>query len=188
MTLFHLLPGPWEGFDRSPRATADVTRSDQAIDVVFHVQEPLTLARFTDHGDPVYRDSCVELFFALTDGTYLNLECSAIGTLLGETGPSRAERRPLPGSFLRSVLTVSSLGRTPIEIPRACLTWTILISLPHEALEGHGLHLSSPLRGNLYKCGDDLPARHYLSAFPIPTPRPDFHRPEHFGLLEPKAG
>jgi hypothetical protein len=36
------------------------------------------------------------------------------------------------------------------------------------------------LRGNLYKCADKSKTPHYLSAFPIETEKPDFHRPEFF--------
>jgi hypothetical protein len=36
------------------------------------------------------------------------------------------------------------------------------------------------LRGNLYKCADKSKTPHYLSAFPVETEKPDFHRPEFF--------
>ena len=39
------------------------------------------------------------------------------------------------------------------------------------------------LEGNLYKCADKAKTPHYLSAFPIDTEKPDFHRPEFFQVL-----
>jgi hypothetical protein len=36
---------------------------------------------------------------------------------------------------------------------------------------------------NFYKCGDDTSKRHYLSWNPVKTAKPDFHRPEYFGIL-----
>ena len=40
------------------------------------------------------------------------------------------------------------------------------------------------LKANFYKCGDKLSVPHYLSWNPVTTEKPDFHRPEYFGLLE----
>jgi tRNA-dihydrouridine synthase A len=40
-----------------------------------------------------------------------------------------------------------------------------------------------PTCGNLYKCGDKTPQPHYLSAFPIQSEKPDYHRPECFRPL-----
>ena len=36
---------------------------------------------------------------------------------------------------------------------------------------------------NFYKCGDDTTKPHYISWNPVKSINPDFHRPEHFGIL-----
>ncbi|WP_350005689.1 carbohydrate-binding family 9-like protein, partial [Phocaeicola dorei] len=40
------------------------------------------------------------------------------------------------------------------------------------------------VRANFYKCGDELQKPHFLSWSPIKIEKPDFHRPDFFGLLE----
>jgi len=40
------------------------------------------------------------------------------------------------------------------------------------------------VRANFYKCGDELQTPHFLSWNPVRTERPDFHRPDFFGVLE----
>ena len=39
------------------------------------------------------------------------------------------------------------------------------------------------IKANFYKCGDDMPQKHYLSWHPIRIEKPNFHRPDHFGTL-----
>ncbi|MFR4039417.1 MAG: carbohydrate-binding family 9-like protein, partial [Butyricimonas faecalis] len=36
---------------------------------------------------------------------------------------------------------------------------------------------------NIHKCGNKLPHPHFVTWNPIPTEKPDFHRPEFFGTL-----
>ena len=40
------------------------------------------------------------------------------------------------------------------------------------------------MRGNFYKCGNQLPKPHFLSWNPIPTDNVQFHCPEFFGELD----
>jgi len=40
------------------------------------------------------------------------------------------------------------------------------------------------LRGNLQKCADKSASPHWMTAFPVHTPKPDFHRPEFFQSLK----
>jgi hypothetical protein len=39
------------------------------------------------------------------------------------------------------------------------------------------------LKGNFYKCGEDMTPQHYGSWNPVTAKEPDFHRPECFGDL-----
>jgi len=39
-------------------------------------------------------------------------------------------------------------------------------------------------RANFYKCGDKLTVPHYVTWNPVGTENPDYHQPEHFGLLK----
>ena len=44
-------------------------------------------------------------------------------------------------------------------------------------------HLPEKIVGNFYKCADGTDSMHFVSWSPIPTAKPDFHRPEFFGIL-----
>ena len=47
-----------------------------------------------------------------------------------------------------------------------------------------GLNFSNLIsNANFYKCGDDTTKPHFLSWNPVKAPKPDFHRPEQFGVL-----
>ena len=39
------------------------------------------------------------------------------------------------------------------------------------------------MRANFYKCGDKTLQPHFLSWSPIHSEKPDFHRPEDFGII-----
>ena len=72
---------------------------------------------------------------------------------------------------------------------RNCLlytSWTMYLEIPKQAMgfADHESLAGQRVRANFYKCGDETPEPHFLSWNPIDTPKPDFHLPEFFGLLE----
>ena len=65
-------------------------------------------------------------------------------------------------------------------------TWEVALLIPYKVFFKHaitGLDGMS-IRANFYKCGDELQKPHFLSWSPIKIEKPDFHRPDFFGLLE----
>lgn len=159
---------------------------------------------------PVYQDSCVELFIS-PGGNYRNFEFNAIGSCLHYIGPDRHNRRPLPPEVVGRILRIPSRGaraqhQHPGDGPHR---WSLLVMIPGDVLgldPGTGTvpRSSEPAsadsvpptgepapnlsgttwRGNLYKCGDSLEQPHYLSWSAIDTPKPDFHVPEFFGIID----
>ncbi len=76
----------------------------------------------------------------------------------------------------------------PSECLAAALSSESESSRAHDARSHVHVDLLAPrsaLRGNFYKCGDKLPQPHWLSAFPIDTDIPNFHRPDCFRRLVP---
>ena len=69
---------------------------------------------------------------------------------------------------------------------RQVTDWTMYIEIPKQALgfADHESLAGQKIRGNFYKCGDKTPEPHFLSWSPIDLPKPNFHVPEFFGLLE----
>ena len=72
-----------ESSDHRPRTRARLAYDEKGIGGVFHVQDRYVRSVHTHFGEPVYRDSCVEIFLQpKPDKGYLNFEMNAGGTLL----------------------------------------------------------------------------------------------------------
>ena len=97
--------------------------------------------------------------------------------MLAARGESRENRQTLP---LETIAKIHRTSSTP-SIQDDSVYWSMTVEIPAEIF---GIkEFKEPLRGNLYKCADKANTPHYLSAFPIETEKPDFHRPEFFDIL-----
>ena len=157
------------------------------IYLTYHVEEPQVRAINTEFNSPVWEDSCVEFFFSpFSDKAYYyNFEFNAIGAVLCGYGKDRHQREHLPDSVLSQIETLPSLGKKPIGRIWGKTAWDLQIMIPKEVLVFSKIEDLSGLKakGNFYKCGDKLEKPHYLSWEPVRSPDPNFHLPEHFGLL-----
>lgn len=175
---------PWPGFPFRPETTAWVAADENHLFVRFDVVGPGLKAEFDRLNEPVWQDSCVEVFLATADGQgYRNFELNCTGTLLSAFQTARGvDTEPISETDAGTVLRHASVapGRFT-EIPGEH-SWSVTAGIPF-ALLGYD---SRPrmLRGNFYKCADGSRWPHYLCWSPIDTPAPDFHRPEFFGTLE----
>ena len=164
-----------------PMVTAELSRTERAITVKFTVEEPVDCYRAAvqeDNGRS-WEDSCVEIFLQNpADPTeYFNFETTSRGFVLAARGPGRNDRQTLP---LDAIAKISRTGAAP-SIQDDSVFWSMEIEIPAEIF---GIKkFKEPIRGNLYKCADKANTPHYLSAFPIETEKPDFHRPEFFQIL-----
>jgi hypothetical protein len=178
----------WLANDYRPEVEARLCRSRDFLHVRFRVVESRVRARYTRFQDPVYKDSCVELFidaFPDTRQGYLNFETNAIGTLLAEFGPDRSRRRPLGSEELAGFKAVPSiLG--PVDGEHGAAEWTLEYRIPLAVflkIYGQEVGPGRKAAANLYKCGDETEVPHYGAWSPIDGESPDFHRPEFFGEL-----
>ena len=169
-----------------PEVSLEVRHDGDCLYLHYVVKEDAVLAFVeTDRGQ-VWRDSCVEFFFApADDGLYYNIECSCIGKLYMCCGSDRNNRVFLPESAYRGIVRRGSLGSDAFGLREGPVEWEMSLEIPASTFVHHDLRSFRGLeaRGNFYKCGDALPQRHYLSLFPIGTPKPDFHRPEYFDKI-----
>ncbi len=175
-----------ETYPYRPQVSLEVRHSGRELHLRYRVKEDAVAAACEEDGGAVYRDSCVEFFFAPSDdGLYYNIECSCIGRILMCCGPDRFRREFLPEEAYRGIRRRSSLGSRPFALREAPAQWELELDIPastfvhHDIVDFGGLEA----RGNFYKCGDALPTRHYLSLFPVGTEKPDFHRPEFFDSI-----
>lgn len=169
------------------RVEGIVSLDFEILRVQWLVQEPAECFRIEVHTDqgPIWQDSCVELFLSCYGKerpvSYLNLECNALGKCLVARGPDREKRHPLSPQEIQTIRRQADYQKKADRI-----SWSITVELPliltgwsFDQLQAH----PDQLIGNLQKCSDLSQAPHWLTAFPIPTPSPDFHRPEYFQPL-----
>ena len=153
----------------------------------FFVEEEVTKAEYTNNQEPVWRDSCVEVFILdpIEEKNYFNFEFNAIGTCLAFQGPTRENRTPLSISLLGLISTHSSLSNSPFK-EKHVGRWQLTIILPKICfgLSKHHSLSNIRLKANSYKCGDSLSKPHWISLFPIVTDQPNFHKPEYFGIFQ----
>ena len=174
-------------FPDKPFVQFKIVRIGQGLLIKFYVYEDFTRATYTTDNQPVYKDSCVEIFIDPSgDGSYYNFEFNAMGTLLLGFGANRNNRELALPEITKRVKRFSSLGTVPFDNLRNKSPWDLTVLIPYTAFWHHTI-LSlegKAVKGNLLKCGDDLPVPHYLTWNPISTPHPDYHRPEYFGTFD----
>ena len=175
-----------------PETEVKLQYDEDNLYVIFRVQDYYVRAAETQiHGD-VWKDSCVELFFAPCSeksNSYFNLEINCCGVLLAQyhEGPRQNS------CFLEiedcQKIKIAGTASGPIrhEIHKP-LTWTLEYAVPFEILKRY-THIEKAApgvlwSGNFYKCADDSSCPHWMSWAPISGKTLDFHRPDCFGILE----
>jgi hypothetical protein len=175
-----------------PRTKAKAVYDDRSIRVIFRVRDQYVRAITTQTHGSVYKDSCVEFFFAPDSKaplSYFNLEMNCCGILLAHhyTGP-RKNSRPLEIKDCQKIQIASSLSGPICDEIVTPITWTVELVLPYEAITPYA-NFDKPApgvlwRGNFYKCADDSSCPHWLMWSPVPSEKPDFHRPDSFGQIQ----
>ena len=178
--------------DHRPATTFVTAWDPEALYVHFSVRDRYVCTRYRHAQDPVCRDSCVEFFFSpgpTVEGGYFNLEISAAGVPLFHFQKApRVDVRPIASGHIQKLSLTSSLKAPLQEEHDGPLDWTISARIPLEILAPY-CDLLPPApgrcwRGNFFKCADKSSHPHWLSWAPIETDKPQFHRPEAFGLLQ----
>lgn len=205
--LASLADAPWEaaatapiewyhpaGSDHRPRVEFRALWDRSGLIVRYTAVDRHLRCIHTTYQDPVYEDSCCELFLQPegTDG-YFNIETNAIGTLMISyiTDPRRtadgfAGQAILPERADREITrhtTLSGPIDPEIESERR---YQIEVRIPFSVLEEYS-GVSTPKagtrwRGNVYKCSENSSHPHWGAWSPIGD-RLDFHQPDRFGAF-----
>lgn len=154
---------------------------DNALSVLIKSYAAPERAENTEPDSSVWEDSCLECFFSFDGVRYVNLEVNANSALRASIGTERHGR-----SFLKDM---------NIEMPKVKASvlndgWQVEYTIPVttiKALWGCDVKAGDSFRANFYSCGDKTEKPHFASWNPIETEKPDFHRPEFFGLLKIEA-
>lgn len=160
------------------RAFAQLAYDDERLYVHLRAVEKEIRAENTEPLSPVYQDSCLEFFFMPENETrYFNFEINPNGCLYIGFGHGRADSTSLYRGDIAELFQIRA-GRTDDG-------WEVFYSIPLEYLRLFypGYTFEGGLRANFYKCGDMTPQKHYLAWNPVNSEKPDYHRPEDFGLL-----
>lgn len=178
--------------DHFPKTEVKIAYNDMAIYVMFRVEDRYVRAIAAKHQDSVCGDSCVEFFFApgsdVSKG-YFNFEMNCGGTMLFHFNSGvKKERIEIPGSDCEKIATAHSLPRIVDPEIRESVTWTVEYSIPIALLSKY-CQVSMPKphslwRANFYKCADSTSHPHWLTWSPVDYPKPNFHLPQSFGVLE----
>ena len=132
--------------------------------------------------EPVYTDSCLELFVApvSTRKEYINVECNSKGVFLCEFGEGKYNRA-LSASVTRFSPLVESFygcdGKGSFWGVYITLTKNFIADVYKVELKDINFDL---IRLNFYKCGDGCAVPHYLAFSPVTTLPPGFHNPDCF--------
>lgn len=174
-----------EDFPKSLPVSVRVAHDGEHLYLLYSVKGEQLRAVTTEDFGSVWEDSCVE-FFMQKEGeqTYRNFECNAQGTLLAAKRETRENATRLV-EHMDSIVRFSTIQHR-YENGKQVSDWTLYLEIPKQALgfaENESLH-GKRIRANFYKCGDKTPEPHFLSWNPIDLPKPNFHIPQFFGLLE----
>jgi hypothetical protein len=164
--------------------TCDLNISANSISAVFNVTEPTVRAVNTGFNQPVWQDSCVELFLSLDNKKYYNFEINCIGSILAQYGENRRSRKFIDPQSLELIRVSSTMGDEPFGVKKSVTSYQIKVLIPKEALIFDENPDLKTISGNIYKCADLSPTPHYMYLFKINTEKPDFHRPEFFRGLK----
>jgi hypothetical protein len=177
----------WKGFDYKPDVKFSIAYTRHEILLKYYVTENWFKAEKTETNQEVYEDSCIEFFVAPSDdGIYYNFEMNAIGTCLMASGTGRGNRNRIAPGIISGIRRMGSSGVKSISERSGEFSWTITMAIPLTVFIHHKVKelKGSTFRANFYKCGDKLSVPHYVTWNPVGTEKPDFHRPEYFGLLK----
>lgn len=162
------------------RAEARISYDLEGIYVQLKAWEENIRAEVTDPLGKPYEDSCLEFFFkpCRKDKRYINIEvnpngCCFIGIGNPDTGILR--------------IVNYTIGITP-KIQYFDGGWQVSYQIPMTFIQlffPDFLPVSGEtLSGNCYKCGDLTVQPHFIAAYPIDLPKPNFHCIEFFGEME----
>lgn len=177
-----------------PSVQVEYHCSDDSLFLHWYVDETNVRATVTRDQGPVYTDSAVEFFCLLPDGKhYTNFEFNCLGYCLSDIqlGMYAHGRTHRSAEELAQIHRRPSLGRDSLGVLPDTTHWELETTIPLRWLlpesawdkRGH-LRKNTTLRCNFYKCSDRSASPHYLSYFPIATPKPNFHCPEYFQKIK----
>lgn len=172
-----------------PHTQAKMMYDDENLYVIFKVNDRYVRSITTTLNGPVWEDAAVEFFFSPDSSkpaNYFNLEVNCGGTALLEY--SATPRANATTEDIKEILMAHSLPKIVDPEITQPVTWTLEYKIPLKILEKYS-NITRPKQGvkwraNFYKIVENNSNPHHLTWSPIGDPKPHFHMPKFFGILE----
>jgi len=177
--------------EHQPKTQAKLLYDDQAIYVIFRVEDRYVRAVTKETHGAVWEDSCVEFFFT-TDKTveagYFNLEMNCGGTFLLHRNTKEQHARKLELADCQQIQVAHTLPKIIDPEITEPTTWCVEYRLPLAVLEKY-CSVTKPApgvtwRANFYKCADQTSHPHWLTWNNVDQPAPNFHLSQYFGQIK----
>lgn len=174
-----------EDYPYAPKTRLWMGRSNTALYLHYLIEEKEIRVSYHYDNAPVWEDSCVEFFVAHPENSlYMNFEFNSLGYCLAAKRKNREDFVLFSTDQLAGIkrFEENKLSLLPGSQGND-LTWSLTICIPFDILSLDCSRMPAELRANFYKCCSACAEKHYLSWSPVHSAKPDFHRPEDFGLL-----
>jgi len=179
------------GSDHRPVTRAKVVYDEEAVYVIFRVEDRYVRCVDTNRNGNMCQDSCVEFFVEPVAGRgYFNFEINCGGTILAhynaQSGSIRYDPVELDERRLDRIKIFHSMPKVVEPEIADPVSWLLEFRLPYEVMEAYVGPISrkqgATWRANFYKCGDQTSQPHWAMWNEIPGEL-GFHKPEHFAPL-----
>ena len=177
----------WQSHTYKPEVRFNIAWGEKEIYIKYYVREAHVKAEKGNTNEMVCEDSCVEFFVSPEDdGIYYNFEFNPIGTALMGSGHSRHDSARTDPAIVGNIRRLTTMGSEPFSEISGDISWSITVAIPLGTFFRHsvGSLAGKSFRANFYKCGDKLTTPHFVTWNPVGTEKPDYHRPEFFGILK----
>ncbi len=164
-----------------PKIVFNVTYSEKGFHVHFDAYESNPKRVMKKHFQPVHLDSCLEWFVNFDPehtARYINFEMNANGVVNFSFRMGREDEI----SFTLEDAEALDI-KTEIFHDRWTLDYTVPFEFIKKYMPRYEFKRGARLPSNVYKCGDETQQAHYGCWKMVDREKPDFHKPEYFGIM-----
>ena len=174
---------PWDNNGYKPYAEyeLDVDATGFAMHITVWEHNPKRTAK--EHQAAVHKDSCVEWFANFAPeicDRYFNFEVNANGAMRVAFRKDRYDLMLLPAEDISMLDIQTTINKETWEV-----RYHVPFALIQKYIPKYRYEKGMSIRTNFYKCGDETAFPHFGIWKEYPLEKPDFHRPELFGVVVP---
>lgn len=172
---------PWDDSGYKPYAEFKLHVDDAGFAMHITVREQNPKRTQREHQLPVHKDSCVEWFVNFAPeicDRYFNFEVNANGIMYVAFRKDRYDLTLLPAEDISMLGIQTTINKETWEV-----RYHVPFALIRKYIPKYRYEKGMLIRTNFYKCGDETEFPHFGIWTEYPLEKPDFHRPELFGVV-----